>query len=200
MPGREFTVDLRLECPEPLLGEPRSDRRHEAEVGQVGEDAAAPQSESSAQLVARRSDIPGCKQPLTCLHGLPELLGVHRIWREDEPVTPVLGDQHLPWSATTSVGFECLAQVEHIGLNRGGEAVRRALAPQHVRQLLGRRPGRASNKQPSQDGPLLATPQRYNGASAGNTQRSEYRERKRAISRRQHGHRTQRLPRGMGRE
>ena len=48
--GRELTVDLRLDRGEPLLGQPRRDRCHELEVGEVGQNLAAPQCESSAQL------------------------------------------------------------------------------------------------------------------------------------------------------
>ena len=138
----------------------------EVVVGQVGQDVTAPECKATPQFARSRGRLTAREQPLARVRSALELLDVHSVGWDREPVAPVLGEEYLTGRAAASFRFEGLAQMEDIGLDSRGEPARWTLTPQHVRELVDRRTGRPSNDQPRQNRALLTSPERHGNTRA----------------------------------
>ena len=134
--GRQVGIDRRLRCPQPQVLEPADLRRGERLVGQVGEWLAAPQ-----------------RQCLTRPRLLHEAFRSHRVdlsVHELERVAAAVGHD------ANAVAVERASEMRDVELHHLGRARRQLVAPQPLREPVGRhRPARLQRKH-REHRPLLA--------------------------------------------
>jgi hypothetical protein len=125
------------------------------ELGNVGEDLTPPQAQCCVEFGQRALGFavphvfqPGVSKPL-------ELARVDRCAVGVEAVATAFADDDPARRASRSIGFESLAQMEHVGLNRGGVPGRRSPAPHRVCDARDADGSVVVDKEQPQNGPLL---------------------------------------------